>query len=89
VATAVLIGIIGLGIAGMSATGVFSQKTKETSPVYVQETPHHTDTVPVTKPVIEELAPEDNAAEKAVTEKPAGTVPESKEELDATSLDNH
>jgi hypothetical protein len=41
------------------------------------------------KPVIEELAPEDNAVEKAVTEKPAGTVPESKEELDATSLDNH
>lgn len=88
VATAVLIGIIGLGIAGMSATGVFSQKTKETSPVYVQETLHHTDTVPVMKPVIEELAPEDNAVEKAVTEKPAGTVPESKEELDATSLDN-
>lgn len=88
-ATAVLIGIIGLGIAGMSATGVFSQKTKETSPVYVLETLHHTDTIPVTKPIIEELAPEDNAVEKAVTEKPAGTVPESKEELDATSLDNH
>ena len=82
------LGIIGLGIAGMSAAGVFSQKTKETSPVYVQETLHHTDTVTVMKPVIEEIAPEDNAVEKAVTEKPAGTVPESKEELDATSLDN-
>lgn len=88
VATAILIGISGLTIAGMTAAGIFPQDKEEITPVSMQENQIPTDTAALAPPVMEEPAQTETEDKKAVTEKTAGTGAEAKEELDASSLDD-